>query len=382
MRVEIISISNQLLLSDILNTNAAFVTRVLKEINADITCKVTVGEDVERVADVLRNAMHRADVVLILGEKQNTPESLLTQAVNAVTGRLLDDNGRIDGAEPLSEGASQQTGWWLSYNGCYFVSLPGERREMAYLLDTIVLPRLRQVTQTNQPEIILLRTVGIMESSMKELLSDLSADDHYRLSFDSFAGQTTVRLALASPTAANPQPDSSQAHDILGRLKTAVSARLGDHIFGQGSVRLEDVVLRQLLDSKRTLALAECYTGLALTQTLDAIPGSETAVNATLTATATELSDLLKLGPDEPEADLSRWSRKAAERLLVEYAADLSLIVYNRVTQGGVLVLVTLASPLGVSITQRSFGGHPVHINQWATTLGLAHLRRWLLVHA
>ena len=49
---------------------------------------------------------------------------------------------------------------------------------------------------------------------------------------------------------------------------------------------------------------------------------------------------------------------------------------------GGVQILVTLASPNGVSVTQRSFGGHPENIDQGALTLGLAHLRRWLLVHS
>jgi len=50
-------------------------------------------------------------------------------------------------------------------------------------------------------------------------------------------------------------------------------------------------------------------------------------------------------------------------------------------TPGGVQLSVYLASAQGVSVTQRSFGGHPENINQWACTLGLAHLHRWLLAH-
>jgi hypothetical protein len=64
-----------------------------------------------------------------------------------------------------------------------------------------------------------------------------------------------------------------------------------------------------------------------------------------------------------------------------ETGNPLGLVIYNNVTQGGVQILVTLASPNGVSVTQRSFGGHPDNIDQWALSLGLSHLRRWLLAH-
>ncbi|HEX6383482.1 MAG TPA: hypothetical protein VF177_02325 [Anaerolineae bacterium] len=79
---------------------------------------------------------------------------------------------------------------------------------------------------------------------------------------------------------------------------------------------------------------------------------------------------------------MTQWCRTAAEQLRLKSETDLGLVVYKNVTRSGVQVLVTLASPTGVSVTQRSFGGHPENIDQWAFTLGLTHLRRWLLVHS
>jgi hypothetical protein len=70
-----------------------------------------------------------------------------------------------------------------------------------------------------------------------------------------------------------------------------------------------------------------------------------------------------------------------AERLLQRAESDLGLVVYNHMTPGGIQMLVTLASPMGVSVTQRSFSGRPENIDQWVCSLALAHLRRWLLVH-
>jgi hypothetical protein len=81
------------------------------------------------------------------------------------------------------------------------------------------------------------------------------------------------------------------------------------------------------------------------------------------------------------DTDLTRWCREAAERLKEKAAADIGLLVYNNITPGGIQLLITLASSSGVSVMQRSFGGHPDNIAQWASTLGMVHLRRWLLAH-
>jgi hypothetical protein len=60
---------------------------------------------------------------------------------------------------------------------------------------------------------------------------------------------------------------------------------------------------------------------------------------------------------------------------------DLSLLVLNQVSPGGMQLMVTLASPKGVSLIQRTFGGHPDNIADWTVTLSLVLLRRWLLAN-
>ena len=128
------------------------------------------------------------------------------------------------------------------------------------------------------------------------------------------------------------------------------------------------------------LALAECHTdrivGHALSQPVEA----RVMLSVLPTTECEALADYLNLPLGQ--GVLSHWCRVAAARLLEETASTLGMVVCNDIMPGGVQVLVALASPYGVSITQRSFGGHPENINQWAFTLALAHLRRWLLVHA
>jgi hypothetical protein len=159
-----------------------------------------------------------------------------------------------------------------------------------------------------------------------------------------------------------------------------VKERLGDHIFGSEVDRLEDIVMAALAKNEIKVSIAECYTNQIMMDTLEPLPGKNEVVSVFSWQTWYEMADKLHLEA-VTQNNLTQWCRTAAERLMEETGNPLGLVIYNNVTQGGVQILVTLASPNGVSVTQRSFGGHPDNIDQWALSLGLSHLRRWLLAH-
>ncbi len=375
MKVEIISIGTELLVSDILDTNAAYISRSLREVNVSLTGKVTVGDDPEMIADAFQVALRRANMVIATGGLGNGKDDFTRQAVTAVTQRhTTAEPPGIHGAILLGNSEVGSTGLMLEENSGVLVCLPGNRREMSYLLETEVLPYLRQQLSTEMfTGWTLLRCVGVMESSLKQDLSDLAASPNHRITFDSFAGQTNIRLWAKA--------NSEQAlREQLQALKTAVSQRLGDYVFGEEADRLEAVVLKNLVKSGLHLSLAECYTHGIINETIKPLAGAAEHIVLHPATTWKELGAALQLNNLTGD-NLSQWCRSAANALRSHDNSDLSLIVYNNVTQGGVQVLVTLASPNGVSVTQRSFGGHPENIDQWALTLGLTHLRRWLMVH-
>ncbi|MBK7896362.1 MAG: hypothetical protein IPJ90_16110 [Anaerolineaceae bacterium] len=375
MKVEIISIGTELLVSDILDTNAAYISRSLREVNVTLTSKVTVGDDPTMIADTFRVALRRADLVIATGGLGNGKDDFTREAITAVTQRQpIPEPPGIQGSTLLGDSEIGSTGLMLEEDGGVLVCLPGNRREMSYLLETEVLPYLRQrLSSELQTGWTLLRCVGVMESSLKQDLADLNASSEQRITFDSFAGQTNIRLWARAQSAA-------AVEEQLARLKTAVSQRLGDHVFGGEADRLETVVLHQLKQSSLRLSLAECYTHGMLYNTLATLPNAASHVQLHPARTWNDLATALQLEALTSD-NLSQWCRNAANTLRSQTATDLSLIVYNNVTQGGVQILVTLASPHGVSVTQRSFGGHPENIDHWALTLGLTHLRRWLMVH-
>jgi nicotinamide-nucleotide amidase len=376
MKVEIISIGTELLVSDILDTNAAYISRSLREVNVTLTGKITIGDDPEMIADAFQVALRRAHVVIATGGLGKGKDDFTRQAITAVTQRhVIPEPPGIHGAILLGNSDVSSTGLMLEEANGTLVCLPGNRREMSYLLETEVLPYLRQQLDTEmQTGWTLLRCVGVMESSLKQDLADLAASSNHRITFDSFAGQTNIRLSAKASS-------EQELQEQLQHLKTAVSQRLGDHVFGEEADRLETVVLQNLLKNNLRLNLAECHTHGIINKTITPLAGAAENIRLHPARTGKELGAALQL-ENLTGDNLSHWCRSAANALRSQDNSDLSLAVYSNVTQGGIQILVTLASPNGVSVTQRSFGGHPENIDQWALTLGLTHLRRWLMVHS
>ncbi|MCP4427005.1 MAG: hypothetical protein GY803_21145 [Chloroflexi bacterium] len=377
MKVEIVSISSELLMGDILDTNTAYVSRSLREMNAQLTCKVVVGNDLEMIVDAIQAGLQRADVVLAIGGLGDSANDYTRLAAAQATGlNLTPRSPGIEGAQQLGGTDARLNGFLIEVENGTLICLPGRRREMGYLLDTEALPYLKQQIPVADSKLgwVLLRTVGVMESSLKQRFADLALDARHRVTYDSFAGQTNVQLWVEAES-------QEQIECELDAMKRLVLERLGDHVYGEGEARLEDVALQSLVESRRTLALSECYTEQILSRMMTKTPGADGIVRSLPVKTWMELNEAIQMDDLTPENDLTRWCRVAAERLRRQEETDLGLFVYKNVTQGGVQLLVTLASHTGVSVTQRSFGGHPENINHWAATLGLSHLRRWLLAH-
>lgn len=377
MKVEIVSISHQLLMSDILDTNAAHVSRSLSQVKIELTCKVTVGDDLELITDVIQTALRRADVVITIGGLGAGGNNFTRQAVaRALKRDYSPEFPGIAGATTLGDKNAYMPGIFVQDEQGVLFCLPANRGELAFLLETEVFPYMHQYVPLPQKSAwLLLRTVGIVASTLKETLTGLAREPYEKVTYDAFAGQANIRLW------AQDNSDEEVAAR-LARLKEEVRGRLGDHVYGEGDERLEEVVLTSLHQSGRRLVLGECNTNRLLAQTWQRLLKAEdTLVSFIATDSDEDLAAFSHISPYTADDDLVRWCRAVAEALLEQTKSDLSLVIFNSVMQGGVQVLVTLASPHGVSVTNRSFGGHPDYIDEWAATLGLTHLRRWLLVH-
>ncbi len=370
MKVEIIGIGTKLLVSDILDTNTAYLSRSLREAGIYLTCKVTVGEESEMIANVLQTAVERADIVITTGGIDDDI-TLTRKTAEEILGSKLRFKTQLGG-----ENQAQKSGFLIESSKRTFICLPGNRREMSYLFETKVLPYIQhRLSSKLKSGCLLLRTVDIMESDLKQQLSDLVLTSNNRITYDSYAGQTNIQLWV--------EADSfKQTRSELEDLKQKVYVRLGDHIYGQEEDRLEDIVLQMVHKRGMKIVISECNTNQELTAALIPSPNSSNnMVTKPPVSSYNELVDYLSIEAAPRNGDISGWCQVAAEKLRKKTEADLGLLVYKNVAQGGVQIFAALASLHGISVIQRSFGGHPENINQWASTIGLAHLRRWLLVH-
>jgi nicotinamide-nucleotide amidase len=378
MKVLIISVGTELLQQDILDTNAAQVTRRLHENGFELVARTTVGDELPHIVDTLRLALDRVDAVLTIGGLGNDENDLTRRAVAEATGHPLLNGSTPPFAGAIALGGSEvhRQGFLLRPLPTTLICLPGQPQEMAYLLETEVIPILQRLSRADlRFGTGLVRTAGAMESTLQEQLADVPLDGSTRISYSSFAGQTDIVLWAEGET--QEQVDAS-----LAALRALVAGRLGDQVYGREGDRLESVLLAQLKGSGLTLAAAECHTGGALRQALAIVAPDHTAIWFAPDGGPSGLADFLGIDLVTDESDLTRWCRRAAERLREKSGRDAALLVFNHFTPGGVQVLVTLATSQGISIMQRSFGGHPININQWASTLAMTHVRRWLLAHS
>jgi nicotinamide-nucleotide amidase len=375
MKVEVISIGAELLMSDVLDTNAAYISRSLQTIGAELIYKVTVGDNLERITDALRVALARADVVMTIGGLGTAVNDFTRAAAAVVTGHDYDAEANVVvGATPIDVVVGTSTPFYIDTPECLLFCLPGNRREMAYILETAVYPYLQRQQQIKSGW-VLLRTVGLMESSMRQRLGDLELAPNQTISYDSYAGQTNIRLQVDADT-------EDEIETQIAALNQKIRYRLGDHIYGEGNDRLETVLIKMLRQSAYRLVVAECHTNRFLSRALEQSPNHTAVVDTLPLDTPAEVAEYLKIPLLIENHDFTRWCRHTAEQLRVTHGTNLSLLLFSNQAQGGVQLSAFLSSVQGVSVTQRSFGGHPENINQWACTLGLSHLHRWLLAHA
>ena len=363
MDIELISIGDRLLSSDILDTNAARLSRQLHDAGLPIVCKATVGDNLAILLDILESAARRSEVIITVGGQADQSGGLVQRAIDH-----LEDQIDID-EEPLHLTMGKCP--LLVWPRLIVATLPDDRREMAYLLTTELLPYLQKhfSTQWHRLEVTL-QVVGIAESSIAERLSDLMPYDLACISYSSYAGQTAVCLWSDSRS-------EEQAVKNLARLRQLVKARLTVHVFGENEVRLEDRVADMLRGYDYHLALAECGTDGNLSSLLKT-PVLDTYIDTVVAADWAELTTQINCIVDEVDTDSTRWGRTIAAELRTQFQADLGLFIHKRITSGGVQIMITLATPKSISIVQRFFGGQPQSINDWASTLGLDHLYRWL----
>lgn len=312
MRAETISIGTELLLGQITDTNAVWIAERLSEVGIDLYFRTTVGDNVGRIVDAIKHALTRADVVITTGGLGPTVDDMTREAVAKATDRelVLDDHllGLIremfgKWGNPMSENNVRQAYiprdatpienpvgtapcFIVEHAGRYVISLPGVPREMKHLMESRVLPFLRE--KTGGEQIILsktLRTCAVGESMVDSKITDLETETNPTVGLLAHPGQTDVRITVKAKTRA-------EAEALIKTMETRVRERLGDWIYGEGDESVDEVVARLLALRNWRIAIAESNTAGRIAERLRARPeGARILKSAMILDDAADISE-------------------------------------------------------------------------------------------
>lgn len=396
---EIISIGTEILLGEITDTNSVFIARQLRELGINVYYMVSVGDNHTRIADVIRTALSRAQVVITCGGLGPTVDDMTRQAVAAATDRelefrqeLLDqiaarferfrvkmtDNNRQQaylpaGALAIENPVGTAPSFAVEHQGGVVISLPGVPREMKFLMQEKVLPYLQGKYELGIIRARVLRTAGIGESLLDEMIGrELLAMSNPTVGLAAHSGQVDVRITAKADT-------RDQANEMIATIEAQLQAKIGRYVYGYDDEVLEDVLIRQLVAQGQQLVICEAGIDGAV---ISSLAKRNQTVLAAMQSYPTP-DDLRQVYP-LTATDIQALAVGTAERLKAEFQDKpvIVIVAQPEVDEGedtSEASAVTVIVGDEVRTRTYGFGGQNSLARRWMTTWSISTV--WRLLH-
>jgi competence/damage-inducible protein CinA-like protein len=293
MKAEILSIGTEILLGEIVDTNAAFIASRLPALGVDIYFKAVVGDNLDRLTETIGRARERSDIVICTGGLGPTEDDLTREAISAVLGetphvdpeleaglrgfferrgyampeRNVKQCWLIPSARAIPNPRGTAPGWWVERDGKIIVAMPGPPTEMTRMWEKEVAPEL---ARRNPGTILItrtLKTAGIGEGTVDEMVSDQLKSTNPSIGV--YARADGVHLRMAAKAA-----DEAAAWRLIRPMEAELRAILGPALWGADEDTFESVVGDMMKERRLTLATMESCTGGLLASTITDVPGS------------------------------------------------------------------------------------------------------------
>ena len=320
MNAEIVSIGSELLLGQIVDTNASWIAQRLAEAGVNLFYKTTVGDNMDRMVEVLDRALDRSDVVVTGGGIGPTQDDLTREAIAKVTGRkVVTDPGSLlelrerfqkrgfiltknnerqaqipDGAIVVRNPNGTAPAFIVETDRGVTISLPGVPFEMKWLVENEVIPYLREkfgLTQMIHYRILKVADLG--ESAVDDRIGHLIAESaNPTVGVLAHPGQVDVRIAALAKSI-------DEANGLIDVVDTEVRELLGDHIFGVDDETIESVIGKLVAESKATVATCEDLSGGAVAAAIQEAAGPAFLESA-IANTNDALEKIARAGGENP----------------------------------------------------------------------------------
>ncbi|NLK88117.1 MAG: competence/damage-inducible protein A [Clostridiaceae bacterium] len=409
MKAEILAVGTELLMGQIANTNAQYISSRLPDAGIGVYYHDVVGDNPERLKQSLSLALSRSDVVILTGGLGPTRDDLTKETVAAVVNRkLVLDQDSLDIMEDffkkrgrkmthnnikqayLPEGCTivrnsngTAPGCIMEVNGKTIVMLPGPPSEMRPMFDETVMPYFLARAEYRL-ESRFLRIFGIGESAVEDMLLDL-IDKQSNPTIAPYARDGEVTLRITAKYDKN-----SPEEDLLLPLENEIRRRLGDAVYSNDNRSLEQIASGLLIESKKTLSIAESCTGGLVSSKFTDMPGISQVFDRAIVTYSnhakTEELGVKKETLDAFGAVSEQTAREMAEGVRLVSGTDIGISVTGIAGPGGGteekpvgLVYTALAHEQGTVVKKLDLWGSRSRIREVTCLHVFDMLRRYLL---
>jgi nicotinamide-nucleotide amidase len=375
---EIITIGTEILLGEIVDTNAHFLARCLRDIGVDLYRKTSVGDNAKRIAQAIQQALERCDIVLTTGGLGPTVDDPTREAAALAMGvsvefrpelwEQIQERFRRYGRQPTENNKRQAyvpegsiaienpvgtaPAFIIEAGEQAIISLPGVPREMEYLMKNAVLPYLRQhYTLKGIIKARVLHTAGAGESQIDDQIDDLERFSNPTVGLAAHSGQVDVRITAKAGSEA-------EADAMIAPVEATIRQRLGNWVYGADGETLEEMAAQHLQQKGWSLTVVESDLGGKLLRRLAEAPAVFRG------------GEMLATRPADGDALLTVTENYRQAR---EAEVGLGVAIYPHGEKQD--VVVALITPEGKRTLMRPYGGPPEYAPRWALHHSLDILR-------
>ncbi|MEG2192314.1 MAG: competence/damage-inducible protein A [Oscillospiraceae bacterium] len=295
MKAEIICVGTELLLGDILNTNAQYLSRALSELGISVYNQQVVGDNGARLKQAVELAKGRSDIVILSGGLGPTDDDLTKQTVAGIYNDTLIFNKEISDeireyfksmSRPMTPNNEKQA--YVPKNGKFFpnergtapgivfkdkekmaILLPGPPKELQPMMEKSVIPMLKKLVN-GVISSRYVKVIGIGESALETKIMPLLQGENPSMALYAKEGEVTVRITASAKT-------KEQADSLIDELYIKLDSEINPYIYGVDVENIETVLVNKLIQNNQTVASAESCTGGTLSGRITSVSGASQA---------------------------------------------------------------------------------------------------------
>ncbi|CAM4189194.1 competence/damage-inducible protein A [Zobellia roscoffensis] len=411
MLAEIITIGDEILIGQIVDTNSVFISKELNKIGVSVYQITSIQDDKQHILQALEDAKKRVQVVIITGglgpTKDDITKHTLCEFFNDtlvedasvlvhveelfkkyITNTPISDINRKQALVPskatvLHNAFGTAPGMWIQEGGVAFVSLPGVPFEMQNLITDKVIPKI--ISEFKRPFILhkTVVTYGLGESAIADKIEDWENNlpAYIRLAYLPNLGKVRLRLTAKGP-------DKQELEDVVDSEIQKLYPLIGDIMYGtEDEETLEQVVAKLCTEKGLTLSTAESFTGGKIAEQLTALPGASAYFKGSVVSYATEAKiNVLKVSSDVVEKHSvvsAEVATEMAENVKKIFQTDYAIATTGNAgpTKGDSdaqvgTVFIAIASPTGVYAQEFNMGNHRERIVEKSVNKALELLQK------